>query len=96
MCIDLQIPDSSSSVAKRHSLNDRILDVLTPFDLQFPKHFDDKEGLSQEEFDKIRECQAARITMREGKEIHQAENNKYGGSINNRPHRKIKTNRSKK
>lgn len=45
----------SSSVAKRFPLESRINDVLTPFDFEYPKHFDDNDGISQDELDVIKE-----------------------------------------
>ena len=89
MCVDLKIPESSSSVSKRFSLNERISDVLTPFDLQPPKHFDDENGLSQEELDKITEHSAIKKYKKE-----QQDQVKYGGTMNKPPRRNIKRKKS--
>ena len=76
MCLDIHIPSSSKSVVKRYSVEERVGNILTPFTIQYPKYFDDADGISENE-----------LGIYTQEEEEPAE---YGSAIKNPPHRKIK------
>ncbi len=82
MCMDFQIPKKSTAVIKRFPLESRINDILTPFVFERPKHFDDKDGLSQDEFDSIYE----RAVIKAMKQ-HSQSDTPSGGKIKDPPRR---------
>ena len=89
MCLDLAIPASATSVAKKYTLRDRVDSILQDFDFQAPKQFDDKNGLNEQEIQSLKEKQAQKRAYHQRKEDELLAT-AYGGKIKNKPARKFK------
>lgn len=97
VCMDLHLPKTSKSVAKKHSFESRLHRILKCFNLQETKKFDDNLGLSEEEWAAAEEKRAAKkaqAAMEASIESYKYEKEKeseQGGKIINPPKRNIKT-----
>lgn len=87
LCLDFRLPGSAKSVAKSSSLYNRMEDILATFAWKEPIHFDDSNGLTEQEIAALEEKALQKKHAREMKTAK-----KYGGKLSpqHTPKRNIK------